>query len=153
MGCRCMIRRYEQFTTAIARIYHQIQRVERDEMGKYGLRGPHAQCLVTMCRFRDGITVSALCEACGKDKAAVSRAVAELEQKGLLVRQASGCGSYRARLLLTDEGWRAARKIVRRAEEVVQYAGQDLSDPERVCFYQTLRTVSGRLHELTENAD
>lgn len=142
-----MIRRYEQFSTAIGRIYHQIQHVERDEMAKYGLKGPHAQCLVVLCRFRDGITVSDLCEACEKDKAAVSRAVAELEKKGLLIRECSGSNAYRARLKLTDEGWNAARKIMKRAEEVVEYAGQDLSDRNRIIFYNALNSISKRLRE------
>lgn len=142
-----MIRRYEQFSTAIGRIYHQIQRVERDEMAKYGLKGPHAQCLMVLCRFRDGITVSDLCEACEKDKAAVSRAVAELEKKDLLIRECSGSNTYRARLKLTNKGWNAARKIMKRAEEVVEYAGQDLSERDRILFYKALNSISKRLRE------
>lgn len=145
-----MIRRYEQFSTAISRIYHQLQRVERDEMSKYGLKGPHAQCIVVMCRFRDGITVSDLCEACEKDKAAVSRAVTELEKKGLLIREMQGTTSYRALLKLTHRGWCAAREIVQRAEEVVLYAGQDLGDKDRIAFYHALRTISNRLREFTK---
>lgn len=145
-----MIRRYEQFSTAIGRIYHQLQKLERDEMAKYGLKGPHAQCLVVMCRFREGITVSDLCEACEKDKAAVSRAVAELEKKGLLYRESGSGNTYRALLKLTDEGWNAARKIMRRAEEVVLYAGQDLSERDRIIFYHALNAISDRLREFSK---
>lgn len=145
-----MIRRYEQFSTAISRIYHQLQKVERGEMAKYGLKGPHAQCLVVMCRFREGITVSDLCAACEKDKAAVSRAVAELEKKELLFRDSCSGNSYRALLKLTDEGWNAARKIMRRAEEVVRYAGQDMSEADRIIFYHSLSAISGRLAEFSK---
>ena len=49
-------------------------------MEKYGLKGPHAQCLLAMRRNPQGITASQLCTICDKDKAAISRTVAELEQ-------------------------------------------------------------------------
>ena len=75
-----MIHRYQQFSTAISCLYHDIQKLERVEMAKYGLKGPHAHCLQVMAGFPKGITSAQLTERCEKDKAAISRAVAELEE-------------------------------------------------------------------------
>ena len=75
-----MVSRFEHFSASISCIYRYIQRIERTEMEKYGLKGPHAQCLLAMKKHPEGITAARLCEVCEKDKAAVSRILAELEE-------------------------------------------------------------------------
>ena len=67
-----MIDRFEQFVSYISAIHRDVQKIERDEMEKCGLKGAHAQYLVAMHRFPDGITAAELCDVCGKDKAAGS---------------------------------------------------------------------------------
>ena len=57
-----MITRFEHFSSSISCIYRYIQRIERTEMEKYGLKGPHAQCLLAMRRYPEGITAARLCE-------------------------------------------------------------------------------------------
>ena len=84
-----MVSRFEHFSSSISCIYRYIQKIERIEMEKYGLKGPYAQCLLAMRRYPEGITAARLCEVCDKDKAAVSRMVAELEEKGLITRFAT----------------------------------------------------------------
>ena len=63
--------RYELLSASISSMYHDIQKIERVEMAKFGLKGPHAQCILALSRFPEGMTVSQLCEICDKDKAAV----------------------------------------------------------------------------------
>ena len=72
--------RYELLSGSISSMYHDIQKIERTEMAQYGLKGPHAQCLLAMKKHPEGITAARLCEVCEKDKAAVSRILAELEE-------------------------------------------------------------------------
>ena len=75
-----VISRFEQLSSAISRIYHYIQKIERIEMEKFGLKGPHVQCMLAMNRNPEGLTATQLCTMCEKDKAAVSRTIAELEK-------------------------------------------------------------------------
>jgi DNA-binding MarR family transcriptional regulator len=82
-----MVGRFEQFCTAISSIYRAIQKIERVEMAKYGLKGPHAQCMLAMDRHPEGITAARLCEICEKDKAAISRTLSEMVQEGLVSRE------------------------------------------------------------------
>ena len=82
-----MITRFEQFSAAISTIYQSMAKIERMEMAKYGLKGPHAQCLLAMKRHPEGITAARICEVCEKDKAAVSRILSELEAAGMVVRE------------------------------------------------------------------
>ena len=80
-----MENRYELISASISSMYHDIQKIERVEMAKYGLKGPHAQCLLVMNRHPQGITAARLCEACEKDKAAPAGACRAQPPKGRLL--------------------------------------------------------------------
>ena len=82
-----MISCFEQFLYIISKIHRQIQKIERTEMVKHGYKGAFAQYLATLRRYEEGLTSSELCEICDKDKAAVSRIIAEMEEKGLVERE------------------------------------------------------------------
>ena len=143
-----MVSRFEQFTSAISAIYRDIQKLERDEMEQYGLKGAYAQYLLMMHHYPEGITAAQLCELCDKDKAAVSRVLSELEAKGLVTRADSKDSAYRARLRLTDEGEAAAAYVRRRATAAVELAGRGLEDPERKVFYAALELIASNLQKI-----
>lgn len=143
-----MISKYETFTASVSCMYHDIQKIQRVEMAKYGLKGPHAQCLVVLSRFPEGITSARLCEICEKDKAAISRTVSELEQAGLVLRTGRNGARYRAALTLTEKGIAAARAVNERAQLAVELAGQGLDDEKREVFYSVLALIAGNLHTI-----
>ncbi len=143
-----MLSRYEVFTASIFRIYRDIQRLQREEMEKYGLHGALAHYLTILMRFPEGVTAAQLGEICDKDKAAVSRAVAEMERQGLLERKTSGESAYRARLCLTAQGRAAAEYVAQRAQWAVETAGGALTDEERTTLYAALAQVADRLQAI-----
>lgn len=143
-----MINRYGRFSNAIACIYHDIQRIERVEMARYGLKGPHAQCLLELGGFPDGVTAARLCESCEKDKAAISRILAELEQAGMILREKRNGTVYRAKLYLTERGKAAAQAVAEKAQLAVELAGAGLKDAERETFYSVLAKIAGNLHDI-----
>lgn len=146
-----MLQRFEQFSAAISGIYHAIQKLERDEMVKYGLKGPYAQYLVAMARCPEGITAARLGQVCDKDKAAVSRAITEMEQRGLVTRDCANNTLYRASLRLTEEGKRAAHYVCEKAKAAVEFAGKDLSQDNRALFYTSLHQIAANLQTLSES--
>lgn len=146
-----MMSRYELFSSAIASIYHDVQRIERTEMARFGLKGPHAQCLVALNRYPEGITAARLCEICEKDKAAISRIIAELEEAGMVTRENQGGSRYRAGLMLTPQGVSAAQAVVHTADLAVEQASKDLEEQERVVFYSFLTKVAGNLHDICKD--
>lgn len=146
-----MLSRFEQFTSAISAIHRDIQKIERDEMEKFGLKGAFAQYLLAMNRYPDGITASALCEICDKDKAAVSRILPEMERKDLVVRESTGTNQYRALLKLTGKGKQAAQFIRERATLAVELAGTGLSDRDRIVFYASLGRIASNLQTICKN--
>ena len=143
-----MLSRYEQFSFFISTIYRSIQKIERDEMEKYGYKGAYAQYLSTISRHPEGITASRMSEICDKDKAAVSRVVSEMEEKGLVVRIGHGESMYRAKLYLTDEGRRVANFVSERAVAAVAAGGEGLSDAEREVFYRVMDRIAANLHKV-----
>lgn len=140
--------RYELISASISSMYHDIQKIERIEMAKYGLKGPHAQCLLAMKKHPQGITAARLCEVCEKDKAAISRILAELEEAGMILRENRNGSRYRASLTLTDQGMAAADAVVEKARLAVELAGTGFGETEREVFYRVLSIIAGNLHKL-----
>ena len=144
-----MLDRFEMFSGAISAAYRCLQKLERDEMEKYGYKGAFAQYLIAINRYPDGVTASQLCEMCDKDKAAVSRIVAEMHEKGLIVRD--GDNAYRARFRLTDEGAKATRFVIERAEIAARDVGKGLSDEKRQVFYESLALLVANLESVCKD--
>jgi DNA-binding MarR family transcriptional regulator len=140
--------RYELLSGSISCMYHDIQKIERVEMARYGLKGPHAQCLLAMKKHPEGITAARLCEVCDKDKAAVSRILAELETAGMVCRENRNGSRYRASLTLTSQGQAAAEAVVEKARLAVERAGVGFGEEERETFYRVLAIIAGNLHKL-----
>lgn len=139
---------YELFSNSVSCLCRDIRKLEQIEMEKYGLKGPHAQCLLSLSRYPDGLTATQLCELCGKDKAAVSRTVAELEESGLVRRLEVNGSRYRAPLILTEKGKSAASAVRERAKMAVDLAGYGVKAKERDVFFRVLTTLSDNLHEI-----
>jgi DNA-binding MarR family transcriptional regulator len=102
-----------------------------------------------MKRFPEGMTSAKLCEVCDKDKAAISRIVAEMEGKGLIKRESDKNNMYRAKLTLTDEGMKAADFVCERAEKAVIAAGKGLDEEDRRIFYGALAIFEANLRRIS----
>ena len=146
-----MLDRFEQFYYSISNIYRHIMKIERDEMEKYGLRGSYVQYLIAMTRYPEGVTSSKLSEVCDKDKAAISRIVTEMESKGLITRESDKNNLYRAKLVLTEEGKKAADFVCERAEKAVTAAGMGLGDDDRKIFYGALAIFEANLRRIAHD--
>ena len=145
-----MIDRFEQFYAAVSGIYHSIQKIERTEMAKYGLKGPHAQCLLAMARHPEGITAARLCQICEKDKAAVSRTLGELENAGMVICKDAAGKRYRSMLVLTDSGMEIASNVKDLVHLAVSRASEGYGPEQRQTFISVLGMIAGNLQSLSE---
>lgn len=145
-----MVTRFEQFTSSVASIHRSIQKIERVEMARYGLKGPHAQVLLAMSRYPEGVTSGELVKSCDKDKAAISRTVAELEREGMVERQGKNGNFYRAALTLTDRGREAAEHVAIRARHAVEAASNGLSEENRRALYMALDLIASHLQAICD---
>ncbi len=145
-----MIERFERFSFAISEISKYWHKLTADEMEKYGLKGTHSVYLLTMARFSgEGLTAPQICEYCGRDKADVSRMMSIMEQKGLVQKESVHQNMYRSVFRLTEEGLKAAEQVKLRASKAVELAGKDLSEENRVIFYEALDCIMTNLRELS----
>ena len=145
-----MIQRFEQFTLAIFEISRCWHKLAEEELSVYGLKGPHATYLTVLYRYEDGVTGPELCRLCGKDKSDLSRAVALLQEKGLVVKEAVDRSLYRGLIKLTEQGRSVAGQLTKRACLAVEMAGGDLSKETRDAFYKALLSITGHLREMSK---
>ena len=97
-----MLNRFEEFVTGITECHRYIQRIKSMEMTELGLKGNHVMCLYYLARSPEGLTAAQLCALCCEDKAAISRTLAELENKGYLKNAEPG---KKLRLRVRFAGW------------------------------------------------
>jgi len=145
-----MVDRFEKFTFNLTEISKYYNKIASDEMEKYGLKGPYAIYLTAIFRHPEGVTSAKLCEMCCRDKAEVSRAVAFMEKKGLVIRQEINKNSYRALIKLTDTGIEAAIHVCERIRMAVEMGSEGISDEHRKLFYDALDIIARNLHKISE---
>ena len=145
-----MLNRFARFSLAISEIDRCWHKLAAEAMTKYDLNSPHAVYLTTLYDYPDGITAAKLGELCCKNKADVSRMVSILEKKGLLEKESVGGNLYRAKLILTEEGRKAAEYVRDLAALVVEQAGVDLSDNDREVFYRCLEQITLNLQNMSK---
>ncbi len=146
-----MLNRFDTFTGYIFAIYRDIQKIQRREMEKQGLKGAYAQYLLALARHPEGLTAAQLTEECEKDKAAVSRALAALEEKKLVVRSHQGSNGYRVAMTLTPLGKEMADFAAKQAAQAVELARQGLPEEARPTFYTALSKISAILEGLAQD--
>lgn len=146
-----MVGRFEQFCAAIVAIQRSIARIERMEMEKYGLKGPHAQCILMMGHNPEGITAAELCTACDKDKAAISRALSELENAGMISRVDPNGKRYRSMLYLTEKGRSVADQLDDQVHRAISQVSDGYDVETREIFVHVLNMIALNLQELSQS--
>ena len=148
--------RFENFTVLISSISRRIRRIKTEAMAEYDLKSPHVSCLYYLYK-RQGMTAAELCEICEEDKAAVSRSILYLEQKGYLTRSLSveksgreGAKHYRAPLVLTEEGSRIAGEITLKVDRVLEAVSQGVTEEDRSIMYAALEQINRNLKTICE---
>ena len=143
-----MEERFETFTVLITRISRSIKRIKADEMANFELKGPHVSCLYYLSQ-RDGMTAAELCERCDEDKAAISRTLVDLTERGYLEPNVEEPGrKYRTRLTLTESGRKRNEQLHEAISRAVRQASEGLSDVDRACFYRVFFAITDRLEML-----
>jgi len=143
-----MIQRFDAFVSGITSCYKYIQRIKSMEMTEFGLKGTHVMCLYYLRQNPTGLTASQLCGLCAEDKAAISRTVTELKNRGYVTTLSQK--AYRAMLTLTNAGLEVARRFDRLIEDWVTVGGSGLSDEERLDFYKSLAVIAENLRSRIE---
>jgi DNA-binding MarR family transcriptional regulator len=147
---RVLVERFERFSYTISEIYRYWHKIAADEMETYGLKGPYSVYLIALHRHNEGLTAVQLSELCSRDKSDVSRALASLEKKGLVVRKRVGHNLYRACVQLTESGKTVAEYLCKRADLAVKIGGNGLSEEHRAILYHSLELIAENLQKASK---
>ena len=139
-----MKERFQTFTILISKISRSIRKIQNREMAEYGLRSVHVTCLYYLY-LADSLTATELCDKCEEDKAAISRALDFLEEKGFVVCESKHAKRYNSPLYLTEKGKEAGGKITDKINFVLDEICVDLTEEQRNEFYRCLAIISDSL--------
>ena len=142
-----MLQRFQSFVTGIALCHKSIQKIKTTEMTEFGLKGAHVMCLFFLGQHPEGLTAAQLSQMCAEDKAAISRTLAVLQERGYIQ---AGEKKYRAPIRLTPTGEELARQMEGLIQRWVTFGGDDLTQEEREIFYRALGKIAARLGETLE---
>lgn len=138
---------FETFTVTILKINKLVQRIKQYEMQEYGLKSIHVMCLYYLNERREGLTANELMRLCCEDKAAISRALKLLQEKGYVSYDMK---TYNALIVLTEAGAGVAQAINIKAARAVRAGSAELTEEERQLFYRSLCGIADNLKKYYE---
>jgi DNA-binding MarR family transcriptional regulator len=145
-----MEKRFENFTIAILKLNKLIQKIKLYEMKDYGLKAIHVMCIYYLDTNEGGLTASELTRLTLEDKAAISRALVLLSERGFIKYDGN---KYNALVTITDDGKKIAAHIENRANAAVNAGGGNLTEEERGTFYRALYSIANNLEEYYNNLE
>lgn len=143
-----MEKAFGQFTVTVLKINKLIQRIKTFEIREYGLKAVHVLCVYFLGRGHEGLTAAELVKLTVEDKAAISRALAELRDKEFVCCGATGRNAV---VKLTPQGRSLAEFIDGKTAEAEAACCLDFSEEERLAFYKSLNKIAGNLQLYYEN--
>ena len=136
-----MLDRFETFVSVMNALYKDYQKVKSFKMKDFGLKSCHVMCMFYLGQNVEGLTANELCEKCREDKAAISRNLKYLTERGYIETRGEENQKYRLRNILTKEGREVYEKIEVLISSIVERLGKGLSKKERDAVYSGLAKI------------
>lgn len=133
---------FENFTVTVFKLYKLINKIKAHEMKEYDLKSVHVMCGYYLTEYPDGLTASELSKLTTEDKAAISRALAVMRERGLVEYDPD---TYNANITLTYSGKVFAAAVLEKADRAVKAGSADMTDAERDAFYANLGSIAKNL--------
>lgn len=132
---------------AINIIYRNIQTYINGELAAYGITISEVGIFMTLYR-EDGIRQEQIVKEVGVDKAAITKAVAGMEKKGMLYREADPKDKRAKLVYLTRKGRDIEPKITRVLEECNAIITKELNLSDSTVLYDFLDDLVNATYEL-----
>lgn len=142
-----MQERFREFTCLIANLNRCIYKIKADEVADMGLKSSHVSCIYYLYQ-EETLTAKQLSDICGEDKANISRAIKYLETNGFLVCDSQMQKRYNSPLRLTEKGCMAAKRIVKKIDDVLCLSSQGVREEDRNVMYESLKIINENLSKL-----
>lgn len=139
---------YDNFTVLVAKLNRLIQKIKSFEVSEYGLQPIHVSCGYYLRKNPQGLTAKELCDMSLEDKAAISRALKTLHEKGYVEYSPRGRNEI---VRLTSEGEKLADNISEKINSAVNAGSVNITNKQRDFFYDSLLGISNNLIAYYEN--
>ena len=144
--------RFEDFASAIAGLYRDIQRIKARYSQQLDVRSVHVFWLYLLLAHPQGLTASELARKGKSTRALVSREIQELTDRGLIQPDRhTDRRRYGWKFILTPKGEDLARRIGSIALDIQTQAGQDIPPEDLAVFYRTLHTLLTNFDRLADS--
>lgn len=135
---------YINFTVLISKINKVIQRIKSFEIAKYGLQPIHVSCSYYLSKNPQGLTAKELSAMTLEDKAAISRALKTLNEKGFVQYAPGGRNEI---VKLTKEGMAFTDIVSKKIKLAVDAGSVKLTEKEHEFFYSSLIEIANNLSD------
>lgn len=146
------IERFEVFTSSVTKAYKCIQKIKLVEAERMGLKSNHVMYMYYLGKNLEGLTAIELGKLCIEDKAAVSRTIVDLIDKGLVKSAETDSNrKYRTKFILTPQGIEKNKQVNEAIAVAVSKASSNLNEGEREEFYNTLLYITDNLESICKS--
>ena len=146
--------RFPLFVLFTERISKNIKRIEDEKMEPYGLRSSHVMCILQLSKVEGGLSSTALAEACGVDKAFISRITAELVEKGYITKNdENAVGKYKNKFILTEKGNDIKGIITGILEDCFKRVDSNITMKKLEIFYDVLEKIDIGIAKLIKDEE
>lgn len=136
---------------AVVRAYNLCDAVMSTRLAGLGVRVAEHEMLANLASA-PGITQQALAQRCFFAKSGISMLLAQMEQQGLVRREADAADARAKRLFLTEAGAALAAQTLHVQAEVVGTMARAVSEAELATVTDVMQRVSASLEALRANA-
>lgn len=143
--------RFFSFTRLIDGIHKSVLRLRLDNAPIFDLKGVHVFWVYELLQHPEGLSAAELAQSSQIDRSLISREITALKKKGYIrLSETEGKRNYNAKLLLTESGKEAAKKIAEIALDFQNRGSEGVSEEDLTTFYKTLKIIHRNLEKIAE---
>ena len=139
--------RYTVLTILFSKITRAMRKIKAEAMKEYNLKGSHVSCIFYLSKNPKGLTNKELCDICNEDKAAISRALAYLEENKFVTYNKSD-KIYKTPITLTRKGKEIGNYLKEKIHSILFEASSEIDKEDLEAFYRGLLNISENLDKI-----
>jgi len=122
----------------IAKLFKNFQKTYDEILKPFGLSKFHAFYLMCLSKYSNGLKLNELNDIIGCDKANTSRAITDLENKGIILREIGSFNEKKFNVKLTDKGFYIAKNFCVKSKTYSDNLISNLTNNEQEEFFRLI---------------
>ena len=141
--------RVMRFTHLIDGLHKRIQKIRTEYATAFGVKGVHIFWVYELLSHPEGLSATELAASSKIDRSLISREISALEARGFIAAEKqSGKRTYNSKLMLTESGVEAAKKIKNIALNFQDGASGNVAISDLEIFYDVLEKLYSNLENM-----